>query len=249
MPEISARQIGTTALRLLGVAAAEQPISADMAQSALDALNAMIDGWAVERLLTFTRPKIALPLVPGQGVYTWGLIEPPDAPADIPREPPVRLEMALLTVNDTTPGLEWEVEVFTQSEYESAVWLKGMESSYPSMIYLEASQPVARLHVWPVPQMAYTLQLLPWTAHAPYEHWDHAISWPNGYARAFQFNVAIELAPQYGVEPSPIVLRTAEESKRAIFPINVEVGRLSLTPGRPRGGTPYGYPRQFLTGR
>ena len=245
MPEVKARQICETALRLLGVSAAEQPVSADMSDSALDALNTLIDGWATERLLTYTRPKIPLVLVPGRGVYTWGVSTPA---ADIPREPPVRLELALLTVEDTAPGLEWEVEIFTQSEYEASVWLKGMESTYPSMLYLEAAQPVARLHVWPVPQMAYTLQLLPWTAHAPYEHWDHAISWPNGYLVAFQMNLAVELGPQYGVEASPTVQRRAEESKRAIFPINVEVGRLSLTPGRPRGGTPYGYPRGFYTG-
>jgi hypothetical protein len=245
MPEISARQIGTTALRLLGVAAHEQPLTADMAESALDALNAMLDSWVLEKLLTYTRPKIPLVLVPGQGIYTWGISTPA---SDIPREPPVRLDMALLTVEDTTPGLEWEVEIFTQSEYQSTLWMKGMESAYPSLVYLEPTQPVARLHVWPVPQTAYTLQLLPWTAHAPYESWDHALSWPNGYQRAMQFNLALELAPQYGVEPSPLILRTAEDSKRAIFPINVEVGRLSLTPGRPRGGTPFGYPRGFYTG-
>lgn len=245
MPDLSARQIGTAALMLIGVVSAEQPISAFTAQNALEMLNAMLDSWATERLLTFTRPKIPLVLEPGRATYTWGVSTPP---ADIPREPPVRLELALLTVEDTTPGLEWELEILTQSEYEANVWLKGMESTYPAMLYLEASQPVARLHVWPVPQIAYTLQLLPWTAHAPYAGWDDVLPWPNGYQRAMQFNLALELAPQYGVEPSPLVMRTAEESKRAIFPINVEVGRLSLTPGRPRGGTPYGYPRGFYTG-
>lgn len=246
MPDLSARQIGTAALMLIGVASAEQPIHAFTAQNALEMLNAMLDSWSTERLLTFTRPKIPLVLVPGRDTYTWGVSEPP---ADIPREPPVRLELALLTVEDTTPGLEWELEIFTQSEYEASVWLKGMESTYPSMLYLEASQPVARLHVWPIPQHAYTLQLLPWSAHAPYAGWDDVLPWPNGYQRAMTWNLALELAPQYGAEPSPLIIRTAEESKRAIFPINVEVGRLSLTPGRPRGGTPYGYPRSFLTGR
>lgn len=245
MPDLSARQIGTTALLLLGVASAEQPISAFAAQHALEALNTLLDSWATERLLTYTRPKIPLVLEPGRATYTWGISTPP---ADIPREPPVRLELALLTVEDTTPGLEWELEIFTQSEYEASVWLKGMESTYPAMLYLEASQPVARLHVWPVPQIAYTLQLLPWTAHAPYAGWDDVLPWPNGYQRAMQFNLALELAPQYGVEPSPLILRTAEESKRAIFPINVEVGRLSLMPGRPRGGTALDYSPGFRQG-
>jgi hypothetical protein len=219
-----------------------------MAQSALEALNTLLDSWATERLLTFTRPKIPLVLVPGRGVYTWAALDD-DPAADIPHMPPVRLEMALLTVEDTTPGLEWPVEVCTQSEYEASVWLKGMESSYPAMLYLEATQPVARLHVWPIPQHAYTLQLFPWSASLPYMHWDHALSWPNGYQKAMIWALACDLAPQYGIEPTATLLRTAEEAKRAIFPINVEVGRLSLRPGRSVGGTPLGYPKGFYTGR
>ena len=245
MPDLSARQIGTTALLLLGVASAEQPISAFMAQNALEALNTLLDSWATERLLTFTRPKIPLLLEPGRATYTWGVSEPP---ADIPGEPPVRLELALLTVEDTTPGLEWEVAILDQSTYEAGVTIKQLTSSYPTAVYLEPTRPVANVHVWPVPDHPYTLQLLPWSAHAPYAGWDDVLPWPNGYQRAMQFNLALELAPQYGVEPSPLVLRTAEDSKRAIFPINVEVGRLSLTPGRPRGGTALGYPKGFYTG-
>ena len=38
------------------------------------------------------------------------------------------------------------------------------------------------------------------------------------------------------MEPSPTILRIADESKRALFLINAEVGRFSLWPGR-RGGT------------
>ena len=40
MPALSARQIGTAALLMIGVASAEQPISAFMAENARDALNA-----------------------------------------------------------------------------------------------------------------------------------------------------------------------------------------------------------------
>ena len=38
----------------------------------------------------------------------------PRPPCDIPREPPVKLELALLTVEDTVPGLEWEVQILDQ---------------------------------------------------------------------------------------------------------------------------------------
>lgn len=246
MPDLSARQLGTTALMLLGVASAEQPLSAHMAQSALEALNALLDSWATEKLLMYTRPKIPLTLVPGKARYTWGVTTPP---ADIPREPPVKLELALLTVEEAVPGLEWEVQVLDQYEYEAGIALKQLTSSYPTAVYLESSAPVATLHVWPVPDHGYTLQLLPWSALSPYGAWDDVLSWPAGWQRPLTYNLALELAPQYGVEPSPLILRTAEESKRMLYVPNVEVGRLSLTPGRPVGGTPYGYPRGFYTGR
>lgn len=245
MPCIRARQICEPALELLGVAAAEQPIDAAMATRALQTLNTMLDAWATERLLTYTRPKRVVPLVPGQQDYTWGVTTPA---ADIPGEPPVRVEWATLVVDPTPPGLEWPVAVIDQTHYEAGVWQKTLQSSYVEMVYLEASQPVALLHCWPTPDRSYTLHLFPWQASAPYEHWDHALPWPNGYEEAFQYNLSVRLGPRYGVPVSPDIRQVAEESKRAIFPVNVEVGRLSLTPGRPRGTAPLGLPRGFREG-
>jgi hypothetical protein len=230
---------------MIGVASAEQPISAFMAEHALGALNALLDSWSVEKLLVYSRPKISLVLVPGRSAYTWGITVPP---CDIPGEPPVKLELALLTVEDTAPGLEWEVTILDQYAFEAGIAIKQLTSSYPAALYLDSAEPVATLHVWPVPDMPYTLQLLPWSAHSPYGGWDDVLDWPNGYQRAMVYGLALELAPQYMVEPSPLILRTAEESKRALYVINAEVGKLSLSPGRPVGSTALGYPRGFLEG-
>ena len=41
-----------------------------------------------------------------------------------------------------------------------------------------------------------------------------------------QFNLAVDLAPQYGIEPSSTILRIAEESKRLLGNVNAEVGSL-----------------------
>jgi hypothetical protein len=245
MPALSARQIGTAALLLIGVASAEQPISAFMAENARDALNSMLDSWSTEKLLTYHRPKISLVLVPGRAAYTWGITTPA---CDIPREPPVKLELALLTVEDTVPGLEWEVQVLDQYAYQAGIQIKQLTSSYPTIVYLEPAQPVAMLHVWPLPETAYTLQLLPWFALSPYGAWDDVLDWPAGYQRAMVYGLALELAPQYGIEASPMILRTADESKRALYVINTEVGKLSLWPWRPVGGTALGLPRGFLEG-
>jgi hypothetical protein len=245
MPEIAARTLCEGALEMLGVASAEQPIPAVMAQRALQTLNTMLDAWATERLLTYTRPKRSLTLEPSRQTYTWGVTTPA---ADIPGEPPVRLELATLLVDPTPPGLEWPVAVLTQTQYEAGVWQKTLQSTYVEMVYLEASQPVAVLHCWPVPDLSYTLHLFPWQASSPYESYDAVLPWPNGYHEAFEYNLALRLAPRYGVQVSPDLRQMAEESKRALYVPNAEVGRLSLTPGRSRGGTALGYPRGFLEG-
>lgn len=246
MPLIYARQPCTTALRLLGIASAEEPIQADQAQTALEALNSLLDAWSTDSLLTYTRPKIACPLIPGREVYTWGQTVPP---CDIPGVPPVRLDLCLLAIGGS-PVEDWQIQVWTQDEYERYISLKTLQSTYPEGVYLEDTQPVKRLHVYPVPQdPTTTLQLLPWPAQPQYTHWDEGLDWPNGYLRLFSYALAVELAPQYMAEASPTVQRIAEEAKRSLYPINATVGRLALWPGRGLGGSGLGYPRGFLSGR
>jgi hypothetical protein len=224
---IYARQPCTTALRLLGVAASEQPIDADMADRALEALNSLLDAWSTDNLLSWTRPKIPVALVPGQQVYTWGITTPP---CDIVGIPPVRLDMCLLDIGVE----EWHVTILDQAAYESGIWIKDLESTYVDHVWLEETQPVKRLHVWPIPQCpGYTLQLLPWPAQPQYTHWDEGLEWPNGYLRLFSYALACEIAPEYGIEASPTVMRTAEQAKRDLAVVNARVGRLSLSPGPP----------------
>jgi hypothetical protein len=248
MPAISARSIGTTALLLLGVASGEQPISAFMAQQALDALNTLLDAWSVERLLTWTRPRYVVPLVAGQGVYTWGFVAGETTPADISHPAPVRLEIALLNIGGS-PAQEWPLQILSQEDYEQGVLFKDLGSSYPEACYLEDTQPYNVLHVYPVPTFANTLILLPWQAHSPYASWDSVLEWPNGYQRAFTANLALELAPQYMVEPSPTLLRMADESKRALYPLNLTMGYLKLNPRSRVGVSGLGYNPDFLAGR
>lgn len=225
---VYARQPCTTALRLLGVAAAEQPIDADQAQRALEALNSLLDAWSTHRLLTFTRPKIPLPLVPGQQTYTWGVTTPP---CDVVGVPPVRLELCLLTVHGAQQE-DWGIGILDQRQYEEGVYQKLMQSTWPEYVYLEDTQPVKTLVVWPVPSASgHTLQLLPWPAQPQYTHWDAGLEWPNGYLRLMSYTLAVELAPEYGLEASPTVQRMAAEALADLAPVNFRPGRLQMQPG------------------
>lgn len=246
--QLTARQIVTTALRLIGVSSAEEPLSPDMAESALDALNALIDSRATERLLIPTRPKLPLTLIPGQQSYTWGQVAGETTPADIPSPAPLSLEMCLLNIGGA-PEQEWPLTILDQAAYEEGILLKTFSTTYPEMVYVEQSQPYARLWVWPVPDTAYTLQLFPWPALPWYPQLDSSVDWPNGYLRMFQYALAVDLGPQYGVEASPTVQRIAAEAERSIYPLNATVEPLDLWVGRRGGGSGLTLPRGFLTGR
>ena len=49
---------------------------------------------------------------------------------------------------------------------------------------------------------------------------DTVLYFPPGYMRAFAYGLACELAPEFGVEPSPQVQRIAMTSKRNLKRIN-----------------------------
>lgn len=230
MPAIRARDVCERALRLLGVVSAEEPIAAYQAQTALEAFNALLDSWSTERLLMPVRPRLTLPLVPYKQVYTWGVVEGEPTPADVSSPAPVRLDICLLTVPGS-PEQEWPLAILTQEDYEQQIWQKAFTGIYPECVYLHPTRPYAQLQVWPVPTLAYSLGLLPWPSLPLYPHWDSSQDWPEGYLRTFAYGLACEVAPEYGVEPSPTVQRIADESKRSLFPINARRSRLQMVPG------------------
>lgn len=53
---------------------------------------------------------------------------------------------------------------------------------------------------------------------------------PPGYIRAFRFNLACELAPEFGVEPPPQVKRVAIASKSNLRRINDPMDLLGMPP-------------------
>jgi hypothetical protein len=134
--------------------------------------------------------------------------------------------MALLHVDDVPP-YEWPIQVLTQRDYEQGITLKAFSSLYPEAVYLESTFPLARLHVYYVPQAAHTLALFPWQRFITFPTLDAEVALPEGYLRALRLGLVVELASEYGREVSLITLRNLAEAKSAVKTVNTVVPTLS----------------------
>ena len=198
-------------LRLLGVLAEGETPSAETSQDALTALNQMIDSWSVERLAVYSTQD---------QVFTWpaGQISRTLGPSgDFVGNRPVLLDDA--TYYKAPSGVSYGIKFINQSQYDG-IAVKTASSTFPQVIFVNMTNPNVEMYVYPRP-----LQDLEWHFMSVDEltqpaTLDTVLYFPPGYMRAFAYGLACELAPEFGVEPSPQVQRIAMTSKRNLKRIN-----------------------------
>jgi len=202
----------TGAMRLLGVLAEGETPSAATANDALFALRQMIDSWDTERLSVFSTKDVVYNWPSGQISRTYG------PTGDVVGERPVLLDDSTY-FRDPQTNVSYGIKFINQQQYDG-IAVKTVTSTYPQVMWINMSYPNIEMVIYPVP-----LRLLEWhfisvdrlTQPATLAT---AILFPPGYLRAFRYNLACELAPEFGVEPSPTVSRIAMYSKRDLKRIN-----------------------------
>ena len=199
------------ALRLLGVLAEGETPSASVSQDSLMALNQMIDSWNTERLSTF---------VTQDQVYTWpaGFISRDLGPSgDFIGNRPILMDDA--TYYKAPNGVSYGIKFINQQQYDG-IAVKNVTSTYPQVCWVNMGFPNITLTVYPKPT-----QDLEWHMISVQEldrpaDLSTVMYYPPGYLRTFTYNLAMEIAPEFGVEPSPQVSRIAMTSKRDLKRIN-----------------------------
>ena len=199
------------ALRLIGQLAEGEVPSADTAQDALAAMNMMVDSWSTERLAVYATQDQVFTWPAGQAVRTIG------PTGDFVGLRPVQLTDATYYVDPQ--GLSFTPALINEAEY-NAIVLKTVTSTYPQVIYAEPSNPNATYSIYPVPTKDMVWHFISVLELAQPATLGTELVFPPGYLRAFRYNLACELAPEFGVEPSPDVKRVAMVSKRNIKRIN-----------------------------
>lgn len=206
------RDLIASSMRLNGIIAQGQTPSGAQAQDALYCLRELVDRWNATDTMLYTTRISTNVLVGGQTDYTVG----PGADIDITIRP-TKLQAAWLrdTSNPYGNNVDRRMNILSATEWGNIV-AKTVTSNLPYFVYFDAAWPVAKVHVWPVPSAGNTL-VLHWLANLDADMGlDDEESLPPAYRAALKYNLAIALAPEYGLEPSPTVSQQALASVLAI---------------------------------
>ena len=200
------------ALRLIGQLAEAETPTAAASQDALTALNQMIDSWNTERLAVFSTQDQVFSWPPNVLSRTLG------PSGDFVGNRPILLDDSTYFI-DTASGISYGIKIINQQQYDG-IAVKTVTSTYPQVIWINMSYPNIEMYVYPKPT-----KVLEWHFISVEELTQPALlsttlAFPPGYLRAFKYNLACEIAAEFGVEPPPQVQRIAMTSKRNLKRIN-----------------------------
>ena len=200
------------ALRLLGVLAEGEVPSAATSQDTLTALQQMIDSWNTERLSVYNTQD---------QVFTWpaGQISRTLGPTgNFVGNRPVQLDDSTY-FRDPSTGVSYGVKFINQAQY-NGIAVKTVTSTFPQVVWINQEYPDITITVYPKPTRDLEWHFVSVDELTQPVGLTTQLLIPPGYLRAFKYNLAMEIAPEFGVEPSPQVQRIAMTSKRNIKRIN-----------------------------
>ena len=176
---------------------------------ALEALNAMLDAWGIDRLLVYQIK---------QESFTWTATasRTMGSGGNFSTTKPAKITNIVFTKN----SIDYPVRrILTIDKYDNIPY-KSVTSDVPQYVFVDDGYPLLTLYAYPVPSASITVKIDSYTALQSFTDLTTVLSLPQGTERALVYNLAVEIAPEYGVEPSEIVIEIANKSKAALKRIN-----------------------------
>jgi hypothetical protein len=200
------------ALRLLGILAEGETPSAATSQDALVALNQMIESWSIERLSVFCTQDQTFTWPAGEYIRTLG------PSGNFIGLRPVMLDEATY-YRDPGTNVSFGIKFINQQQY-NGIAVKTVTSTYPQVIFVNMGFPDVTMSIYPRPTRDLEWHFISVQELSQPATLATELHFPPGYLRAFTYCLAMEFAPEFGVEPSPQVQRIAMTSKRDLKRIN-----------------------------
>lgn len=202
---ITAQALVEGGMRALTVLAVGETMSAAELTDGLRALNDVVETWNIEGLSIYGSLPETFSTVAGQGTYTIGV------GGNWNTTRPVQISGAYCTVS----GVDFPVGLWTLAEWMDEPVKSQQQQIIERLVYVN-DFPLGQVILWPTPSSVITVTLDSPQAIIQAVDGTTVFTLAPGYARALQYAVAVELAPQYGAaDVSAYAKATKAAIKRA----------------------------------
>jgi len=213
----SALNIIERAMRIDGIIASLDTPSAQDANDALISLNMMLEQWSIEDLMCYCVTSNNFLTADGTASYTIG-VGGVWVTGGRPNE--------ILNAFVRSGNVDCSLKMMSQDEYY-AIGIKNTEG-IPAGLYYQPEYPLGKVFLYPVPDAIYTVgitQILQFTAFAGLTT---TVILPPGYLKALIWNLAVEIAPEYGKPIDEVTAKMAVKSKALIKDKNQKLPELYI---------------------
>ena len=207
MADQTAQELIKAALRKIGaISRGKAPSGADMADG-LEALKILLRGWSGQGTMVFKQSQDTHTLTAGTASYSIG------SGATIGTTRPVRVEGAYVN----SGGVDYPLNIIGADKYRN-IAQKDSGSAVPSELHYQPGYSRGTIFLWPPGGgTLYLDSLKPLTEPSSLTT---SMTFPGEYDAAIVWNLACELGPEYGKEPTMYMLARAQETKDNIIAIN-----------------------------
>jgi len=189
----------------------------------------MLDEWQADGLKIFTENISTFPFVLGTQTYTLG------TGGNFNMARPAHIDrMGCQILSNPTQPSEVPITLLDKDGWAN-VRVKNISGSYPLFCYPDYAFPLMNLSFWVIPGLASNVVIYSW---APLSTWPDLnttdVTFPPAYLKAIRYNLAKEIAPEFGIPMTPefqLVMKGADDALKALKDLNLPQPILKCDPG------------------
>lgn len=204
------------ALRLIGQLAEGELPSNETNADALESLNDLLDSWSTDDRAVFHEQDQSFSWASGSASKTLG------PSGDFVGNRPVEITSAYFVLNN----INYPLQLITRQQY-NAFPLPATQGT-PFFLFVDMDVPDVTLHLYPVPSSTITFHAVSVEELSQPATLATSLVFPPGYKRMFAAHLAMELAPEFGVDPPQRVIDMAIKSKSNIERKNMSHDELPM---------------------
>ncbi len=196
--------IVTSAMRKIGAITKNEAPSADEANDGIEMLNDLLSSWSNESSSVYARQVESFALSSGVESYTIG------TGGTFNTLRPVKIVSAYVRLGT----VDTPIELITDEDYGD-IPFKEAGGGGPYFLNYTYGFPLGTINLYPSPGAGYTLFLIS-EKELSSVTLNGDVNFPPGWKRALVYNLAVEMASEYGQQVSAEILALARASKANI---------------------------------